>query len=143
LKFKHLPKNHKKALIQYFVIETGAWEGLEHLIYRISGDVSEDEWEELIYESDLVFGCLDFRIKTMSREEASSFIWENTPDLREDFSCFKEYHKDYLKSEVPVYRESYWPILAMPSCGEALIDGWHRLHSYLKNGVEDVSLVFV
>lgn len=131
--FIDLPKNAKKAIIQYFALDSFN-EDFNDILSEVKSDnISEDLWNLLIKKADSLWSKDKYSLKALSVDDAKKFIMENSPDISEEYSDFNEYHESYCEGFIPDHATNSWPVLAMPSCGEALLDGWHRFHSYIKN----------
>lgn len=127
--FRLLPRAAKQAIIQYFIIE-GDNDGFEDLVDI--NQVNEEQWDALIARADDLKGDKQYHYENVDIEKAKSFIWEDTPDLAEDHENFQAYHQFYIDGgDMPDHDNCKWPVIASPSCGEALIDGWHRFHYYV------------
>jgi hypothetical protein len=66
-------------------------------------------------------------------------VMMDPPRLR-SFKTFEEYHAFFKKKE-PVPRHSKrWSIILSGQewANEAIIDGWHRFHSYVRSGFKSV-----
>lgn len=87
---------------------------------------------------------LNFIIGEMSASEMKAKCW-NAPDndMREDYPDWDAYHESYWKGEDSVeYAEhltQMWPVILCEL--EGIADGWHRLHWYLRNGVEIIPTI--
>lgn len=58
------------------------------------------------------------------------------PEIADDFKSFDEYHAWYVKNNrTPRYgAENRWPCIASKLPDEAVQDGSHRMHSYIRAG---------
>ena len=87
---------------------------------------------------------LRFIAGEMSAAEMAVKCW-NAPDndMREDYPDWDAYHTAYCACEDPAgYAEhlaEMWPVILCER--EGIADGWHRLHWYLRNGVEMIPTI--
>lgn len=71
-------------------------------------------------------------------------IMENNQDIKDQgFKNFEDYHNWYISfCDTPFYSKQWPVILAQGSCGEEIIeDGWHRFHSYIRDGIKSIPFV--
>lgn len=79
-----------------------------------------------------------FIVGEMSAVDMISRCW-NAPDndMRYDHPDWETYHASYCAGEDPVgyadHLAEMWPVILCDR--EGIVDGWHRLHWYLRNGV--------
>jgi hypothetical protein len=90
------------------------------------------------------FGDVRFGITSISDQQAKEVVMTDFEILREHGS-FEAYHQKFLSyAPIPGYApEDRWPlILAKDTYPSAFIDGYARLHSYLRSGHRDVPVIF-
>ena len=141
MRFTDLPLGSKKALIQYFVLDA-----FEQDFYNIikdmpQHDLSESMWQNLIMHADIEWANKDFSLSRIPAREAYEFVMRHTPDVAQKYGSFEEYQLEYCSLQNPAHKDIRWPVLAMPSCGEALIDGWNRLSSYYISGASEILFI--
>ena len=109
--FNELPIECKKALLAYC-----------YMRFQTIEEVAEFYKERL------------FKLETISMEEAKKRCIEQSEDWYED-ETFEAYHQVYVGdgSTIPNHGDSIFPVIE-GGFGEWLDDGWHRFHSYVKNG---------
>lgn len=140
MRFIDLPDGSKKALVHYFGFECCD----ENFSQFFNVDsLSDQDWSNVLNVADSVWGNCTYTLATLSLDQAIRFVMHNSPDLATEFSSFEEYHEDYIKSDTPAHADNSWPVLALPSCGEALLDGWHRLHSYVRSGFSEIHFIML
>ena len=101
--------------------------------------------QRTIYHYMMVDGCrpdfakrLRFIVGEMSAAEIKNRCW-NAPDndMRDDYPDWDAYHADYFANRDPAdyadHLTEMWPVILCER--EGITDGWHRLHWYLRNGV--------
>jgi hypothetical protein len=87
---------------------------------------------------------LRFIAGEMSAADMKAKCW-NAPDndMRDDHPDWDTYHADYWAGEDPAdYAEhlaQMWPVILCER--EGITDGWHRLHWYLRNGIETIPTI--
>ena len=78
-----------------------------------------------------------YKLYEVSMEQAIKNIM-SYDELGSSYSTFEEYHKDYSCVGLPNHKKQY-PVFHEPENDyEWLSDGWHRLHSYYRNGFKSV-----
>jgi hypothetical protein len=131
----------KKALVQYFAIDCSD-EAFDEIIGTLpSSNLSDAHWQVLIEHADLLWGENEYSLSLLPIDLATAFIMKYSPDLLEEHGSYDAYHKDYCGEHVPNHKDNSWPVLAMPSCDEALLDGWHRFSSYVRDGYKEIYFV--
>ncbi len=139
MKFILLPRAAKQALIQYFIIE-GEDDSFDDLLDVVP--TNDEQWDALIARADDIKGDEEYDFQNVDADDAKSFVWANTPDLAEEHDNFEAYHQFYVDGgDMPDHDNCKWPVIASPSCGEALIDGWHRFHYYLMCKCEQIPII--
>lgn len=67
-----------------------------------------------------------------------------TPDLKQDFITFENYHYWYKKNfNLPSYNDSLWPCIIEEGEDGWLSDGWIRFHSYVDKGEEFIPVLHI
>lgn len=144
--FPELPDSAKKALVFYFALEGDA-SGFEHLVCAdclVEESSPENiDWEVFISHADQVWAQRRYTLRYLSASEAKDFVMLHSPDLAGSFASFDSYHADYVTGYVPNHPDASWPVLAAPSVGEALLDGWHRLHGYIRDKHEIIPFLML
>jgi hypothetical protein len=141
--FADLPVPQKKALIHFMALESGdAWyyDGLNELLESFETDALD--WDRLINAYDDLKGSEVFFIYDMPTVELQALIVEYSGVLSKAHKTWGDYHKEYTASPTPEHpRDERWPCIA--GCPlEGIIDGWHRLHSYSRNGDVTIPLIY-
>lgn len=141
--FIDLPVPAKKALIHYYVID-GCSPEFDSLVDSLEMPIPDAGWKSLIALADQVWADRLYKISTLSLEAAIHHVWDNSPSLQEEYASFEEYHKWYVDGgDIPDHTSSDWPVLSSPDGSEALLDGWHRFHSYVKQGFSNVHILHI
>lgn len=99
---------------------------------------SYDGWE---IDTDTLFGYVLLPIEVL--QHACLTAPDN--EFPEEWD-WDEYHADYWQSENEAHYANHlkemWPVIL--DDGEGILDGWHRLHWYSRNGVKQVpAILFV
>jgi hypothetical protein len=74
----------------------------------------------------------------------AKFCWDAPDnDMRDNFPSWNKYAKDYWEGEDDASYAGHlvemWPVIL--NDGEGILDGWHRMHWYLRNGVEAIPAI--
>ncbi|TNC80836.1 MAG: hypothetical protein C9356_11980 [Oleiphilus sp.] len=138
--FTSLPTGCKKALVQYFGFE--CFDERFRIFFDLV-NLSDLDWEKAIHIADRVWSDRTYELVTVPVGQAKRFIMHHSPDLVSQYSSFDQYHCDYVQGAMPKHNDASWPVLALPSCGEALLDGWHRFHSYVDSGFTAVHFILL
>ena len=141
--FKELPLGAKKALVQYFAIDCSDESFYEVIDGMVNDKLSESDWSNLVAHADTLWGNNEYSLSCLPIDVATSFIMDHSPDLLEEHASFDDYHFDYCGDgeSIPNHSDNSWPVLAMPSCDEALLDGWHRFNAYVRDGFSEIYFI--
>jgi len=131
LAFRDLPLSHQLSIAQYMPLEEGA-EGetpasLEALLPAYLLQYGDDEW-----------GVLNIAAERLKQSVMAD------EDRATGNDSWEEYAAAYCAGgDVPHYGpDNRWPVLLSPDNYETLLDGWHRMHSYMRSGFADVPALF-
>ena len=85
-----------------------------------------------------------FIAREIPASELKARCWDAPDnDMRDDHLDWDAYHESYWKGEDPVeyagHLAGMWPVILCER--EGIADGWHRLHWYLRNGVEMIPTI--
>lgn len=141
LKFADLPTHCQMAALWYTVMECDCWE-----------DVAIPNWETSEQAKDGLFLLLPkyvdlygeelFGMVTLSADALKSSVMQDE-DIAESYTSWDEYHADYTRGYVPKHPETNrWPVLLSYDNYETLWDGWHRFHSYIRDGATVIQAMF-
>lgn len=141
--FPELPVGAKKALIYYHSMDCSDPDFYDLTSTLTSPCPNDMDWESLISHADQIWAQHSYPLKYLSLNEAKDYVMQHSPDLVDSYEDFDSYHACYVDDDLPEHPEPNWPVLAMPSVGEALLDGWHRLHSYVRAKHERIPFLFL
>lgn len=70
-------------------------------------------------------------------------IQKNHPEIPDDFNSFEEYHAWYISQGDTPNHNTAWAVIIANGINdsEILEDGWHRLHSYIRDNLEYIPFV--
>ena len=70
-------------------------------------------------------------------------IWNFHPEIKEEYDSFSEYHEWYMNhGDTPDHTSQWAVVIGTGVVQEEIIeDGWHRFHSYIKNGFPSIPFV--
>lgn len=142
--FRALPSPHKLALAHYMAIDGEAWsdalpDGLGHPTDARKRQVLLD----CMPQFDQLYGDTLFGVALLDSQRVRDAIME-TVEVAQDFADWAAYHAWYTQAgSMPAHgTEDRWPVLLSDWEGEALQDGWHRVHCYLARHDADIPAVF-
>jgi hypothetical protein len=106
------------------------------MIFRNEGVTNDDDIKELI----------DDELRSNSKRKMFYFgivpidLIKDEVVKRLDFNTFDEYHKWY-GDEQTNHGDSVLPIIIDYDDEELIIDGWHRFHSYVRKGLNEIPVL--
>lgn len=139
--FAELPQSHQMAIIWYMVVDGCAWdsakfedeneEDLKALLPTLIPDFVEAHGERL-------FGYANLAVDALK----SAVIQD--PEIMDSHKTWDEYHSWYLKGGgIPAHSSTDpWPVILSSDNEETMVDGWHRFHSYVRDGARHIPAVF-
>lgn len=135
MRYPDLPIGAKKAIIHYSILESGN-DDLGDFVFQFD-ELNDDAWCAILAHSDNIWQDRTYSLSLLTPEQAGAFVERFSPDVMDDWGGYENFRKESGQcSDIPEHSTNDWPVLAMPSCGEALLDGWHRFHSYLNQGFD-------
>lgn len=131
VKLKDLYPHEMKALVAH-----GIWPK------PLRKDAEEDPHAfcKKVFDRSKIWGRVSIPVELMKLQVM------NDPDRKNDFEEFTRYHAYYRRVEkVPKHPlKNRWPIF--PSGRnrerETILDGWHRFHSYVEAGAQDIPILW-
>lgn len=151
--FSNLPRPAQKALIQYYGLESNDYyaETLENsrLIFLVycqdngeTVDVHELEsaWDDAI----ALVANFDVGKHWYAEMEANTFcneLFAMNEEIHKEYATFMDYHQWYTSAETPSHSNNYRYPVVLGCPVEGIVDGWHRLHSYVKSGHQTIPLL--
>lgn len=142
--FEELSLSHQKAIIQWMVIDGEDWADLipEIFFSSYNDGWKEDEWHSVISEIVKHKGLTEFTFVSVPTEYLTDYIFKNNPYINDDYQSWQEYHQSYIKTDMPDHSISNpWACFFSFSDDEVILDGWHRLHCYVKNKMTEIPLI--
>lgn len=131
LAFRDLPLSHQLSIAQYMPLEEGA-EGetpasLKALLPAYLIQHGDDEW-----------GVLNIAAERLKQSVMAD------EDRATGSETWEEYAAAFCAGgDVPHYdTDDRWPVLLSEDNYETLLDGWHRMHSYMRSGYAEVPALF-
>lgn len=143
--FPKLADHEKKSIIQFYFVEGDS--DFSHIsefkALELSEVIDSDEplWDKLIPLFDKLYEDEIYFVYNIPTSDFKRFIQSETDILDDEFASFDEYHKEYNEANDASHsRLNRWPSIA--ECeDEGIIDGWHRIHDYIRNGDENLPLI--
>lgn len=141
-KFADLPQHYQMAIAWYNVMECEGWE-----------DISTPEWETdaeakaglaaLLPKYVEKYGEDLFGTITLSANALTASVMRDE-DIADSYQSWDDYHTDYVRGgDVQAHpKANRWPVLLSYDNYETLWDGWHRFHSYIRDGDVEIPAIF-
>lgn len=141
VKFADLPTPYQMAIVWRTVMECDGWDGVP-----IPDWQSEDEAKTglalLLPKFVELYGEELFGTVTLSADALKSSVMQDE-DIASSYSTWEDYHAAYTRGRTPAHPETdRWPVILSYDNYETLTDGWHRFHSYMRDGVEEIHALF-
>ncbi len=136
--FRDLPATHQLALVRNMAVDGDAWE----VFYDDScfdNTALIDALPDYVREyGDGVWGAVTLPSGCVKKAVMAD------EDIESSFSCWEDYAAWYCKADdVPHHdHENRWPVILSSEDYETLLDGWHRLHCYMRDGHKDIPAIF-
>ena len=83
-----------------------------------------------------------FGTATLPMDKLTQSVLTNPDMVEGGFTTFDEYHNWYVRREMPSHSD-VWPVVLDTVGDETLEDGWHRLHDYYRQGLQEVPVVWL
>ena len=145
---KHFCKHSKptqKAIIQWMAVDGDAWFDLipEELHELYKNGWSDAEWCMVIDAITKTQGLKTYTFFEVPTKLLTDCIASSHDDISEDFESWDAYHKWYISGgNIPKHSsENRWACIFCGG-GELIADGWHRLHSYVRDNHQTIPLVY-
>jgi len=140
-KFSNLSTPYQLAIVWFMAVDGDAWDGVDLSTYDIKD--LKLTLPDLLVDFVSLYG--DVLIGSVILK--SVFVIESIMsdvDIADEFASWEEYHSFYLRcGDIPEHsKQSRWPVMLSNDDCETLRDGWHRFHSYMRDGDEEVSAFF-
>ncbi len=142
--FEALDLPHKLAIAHYMAIDGEAWsDALPSGFWRPTDAEKRRVLTDCMPRFDELYGDVRFGVALLPSQAVRDAIMQ-TVELAQDFASWDDYHAWYTAAgDMPEHGPSdRWPVLLADHEGEALQDGWHRVHCYLARGDADIPAVF-
>ncbi|WP_155293353.1 hypothetical protein [Comamonas testosteroni] len=131
LAFRDLPLTHQLSIAQYMPLEEGA------------ESETPASLKELLPAYLLQHGDGEWGVLNIAAERLKQFVMADE-DRATGSETWEEYAAAYCAGgDVPHYApDDRWPVFLSADDYETLLDGWHRMHSYMRSGFVDVPAIF-
>lgn len=141
LRFSELPTPFQLAIVRYMALEGDAWDGVDLSAY--SSDYLESSLVELLPLFVDTYGSVQFGSVCLSAEAVAAAVMRDE-EIADSHACWDDYHKWYLAGgDIPSHPAAErWPVILSTASCETIKDGWHRFHSYMRDGAVEIPAVF-
>lgn len=139
-RFADMDAPAQMAIIWFMAVDGEAWDSVD--LSSLSEDELKTGVAELIpqyvkFYGDVLFGCASLSTKVICDAVMCDL------DIADGFHTWEQYHTWYLQSETPMHpKDGRWSVILSSDDDETLRDGWHRLHSYIRDGADEIPSVF-
>ncbi len=143
--FSQHSKPTQKAIIQWMAIDGEAWFELIpkelHELYK--NGWNDAEWNFVIDAINKTQGSKSYTFAEVPTQLLTDCIANEHEEISEDYDSWKEYHEYYLNGgDIPNHSsENRWPCIFRGG-EELIVDGWHRLHCYVRDNHQTIPLVY-
>lgn len=137
--FRDLPLSHQLAVVHWMAVDGEAW---DVLFEDFPGELKEQLQASMpLYVAQ--YGDQQWGVVDVPAEAIKAAIMQD-PEIADDHSTWESYHQWYLEaSDVEDHgRSNRWPVILSSDNEETIMDGWHRLHSYMRAGDATVPALF-
>jgi len=139
-RFADLPTPYQMAIVWFMAVDGEAWDGVD--LSSLPCDDLKPELTELLPKYVEFYGDTLFGSAFLSATAIQDAVMCD-PEISEAFSGWEEYHLWYLAGGAPKHPErDRWPVILSDDDMETLRDGWHRFHSYVRDGAVGIPTVF-
>lgn len=140
--FANLPMHCQLALVWFMAVDGCAWGGVDLSSVPDDADL-KSTLIELLPQYVELYGDDLFGSACLSATALQEAVMRD-PEISDEFSSWEEYHSWYVQEGgAPRYpSNNRWPVILSGDDFETLRDGWHRFHSYMRDGAEEVHAVF-
>lgn len=139
--FSELPTSHQLAIIWWMAVDGDSWNSVNLSSFLTTDDIKSN-LVILLPEYIKNYGDVEFSIGLLKTEDIINSVMQDE-DIADSFSSWNEYHEWYSSGEMPKHpKEDRWPIFLSSDDYETIMDGWHRFHSYVKDGDLLIPVIF-
>lgn len=140
MRFADMPVPYQLSVIWFMAVDGEAWDGVDITSY--SCDDIKPALTDLRLKYVELYGDTLFGSAFLSATAIQDSIMLDA-EIAESFSSWDEYHADYLSGGAPAHPVwDRWPVILSSDESETLRDGWHRFHSYVRDGAAAIHTVF-
>lgn len=143
-RFADLDLPSQMAIVWYMAFDGEAW---AHIDYERTAvfdrEAAKDSIRTAMPKYVAEHGSTLFGVSKFSVEDFKIAIMAGG-EVAEDFTSWESYQDWYVGcSDVPSHGNiGRWPAIVSGFDDEILQDGWHRTHSYIRNGDTDIPVIF-
>lgn len=140
--FAELPLPYQLAIVQYLAVECGVWN--EVALWHYSEAFLKSSLAELLPAFVEVHGEELFGTVRLGVSQLTEAVMEDE-EISDSHASWDDYHAWYAScDDMPSYPSTErWPVFLSASDDETIRDGWHRLHSYVRDGAKVIPAVFI
>lgn len=138
--FEDLPVPYQLAIVFFMAVDGDAWDRVD--LPLLTEENQHAVLTEMLPMYREMYGNTVFGVATLSTAALQASVMAD-PEIADSFASWDEYHRAYLSGGAPEHPETdRWPVILSDEDSETLRDGWHRFHSYVRDGAVEIPVVF-
>lgn len=125
---------NRGGFLEYIEFGKLSYESKCAVLLYFGYDAGDFGREDIVEVSDF-----EYRVEMVRMDEAKRRCMSFPFDAGE-FDSFEEYHEWYIGCHVEDHGDSVFPVIEWNQ-DEWLYDGWHRFHSYVRRGFNEIPVL--
>lgn len=139
-RFADLPTHYQLAIVWFMAVDGEAWDAVD--LSTIECDDLKPALTKLLPKYVELYGETLFGSIALDATAVQSAVMCDE-DISDLYSTWDEYHSKYVSIDTPEHpEECRWPVILSADDYETLRDGWHRFHSYVRDGAAEIPAIF-
>lgn len=139
--FSQLPEPYQMAILWRNVIDCGGWEAVELPDWGTEEEI-KPALAELLPRFMGPYGDELYGVAMLEVQALTMAVMEDE-DIAGSYGSWAQYHGAYIAFDTPEYPATdRWPVILSSDDYETILDGWHRFHSYVRDGADEIPVIF-
>lgn len=141
-RFSDLALPFQKAIVWFMAVDGDAWDRVE-LPSTGDAEAFKSALWELLPQFVEHYGGIQFGKACLAKAALVESVMSDE-EIAHFHACWDDYHSWYIRRcEIPNHPEAgRWPVILSSDPSETIRDGWHRFHSYMRDGAAEIPAVF-